>query len=382
MSVVKLREGLYEVRWREEGRQKTKRIHGGYDLARKVLRKKLSTRDENRHLDVKKEINYRMTELIDRYWTHYGSKKASADREKSIVEGIRSELGRKFVREVDGVAVQRWYEKLTGVRGLADNTAVRHFNVMHHMMEKASTIWSKETGIDRNPADLVEVNRPDDSRERYLSEVELHRLKVALDEKMFRKGTKDINQTNLRMRLIVLIAVSTGMRSTEIHRLRWSDVMYGEGLLAVRARLKNGKVRYVPMSSELAEEIRRYPAVIDQDRIFPPKGGPTSRRQRLEGSFEDLLERAKIQDFWFHDLRHTFASWYMMNGGDLYELAKLLGHANIKMTERYAKLGRAHITKTGNTAKVIWSMLDKKQPVQEEDDVHDHPSNDGRVLVV
>jgi integrase len=382
MSVVKLREGLYEVRWREEGRQKTKRIHGGYDLARKVLRKKLSTRDENRHLDVKKEINYRVTELIDRYWTHYGSKKASADREKSIVEGIRSELGRKFVREVDGNAVQRWYEKLTGVRGLADNTAVRHFNVMHHMMEKASTIWSKETGIDRNPADLVEVNRPDDSRERYLSEDELHRLKLALDEKMFRKGTKDINQTNLRMRLIVLIAVSTGMRSTEIHRLRWSDVMYSEGLLAVRARLKNGKVRYVPMSSELAEEIRRYPAVIDQDRIFPPKGGPTSRRQRLEGSFEDLLERAKIQNFWFHDLRHTFASWYMMNGGDLYELAKLLGHANIKMTERYAKLGRAHITKTGNTAKVIWSMLDKKQPVQEEDDVHDHRSNDGRVLVV
>jgi integrase len=382
MSVVKLREGLYEVRWREEGRQKTKRIHGGYDLARKVLRKKLSTRDENRHLDVKKEINYRMTELIDRYWTHYGSKKASADREKSIVEGIRSELGRKFVREVDGIAVQRWYEKLTGVRGLADNTAVRHFNVMHHMMEKASTIWSKETGIDRNPADLVEVNRPDDSRERYLSEDELHRLKLALDEKMFRKGTKDINQTNLRMRLIVLIAVSTGMRSTEIHRLRWSDVMYSEGLLAVRARLKNGKVRYVPMSSELAEEIRRYPAVIDQDRIFPPKGGPTSRRQRLEGSFEDLLERATIHNFWFHDLRHTFASWYMMNGGDLYELAKLLGHANIKMTERYAKLGRAHITKTGNTAKVIWSMLDKKQPVQEEDDVHDHRSNDGRVLVV
>ena len=366
MSVVKLREGLYEVRWREEGRQKTKRIHGAYDLARKVLRKKLSTRDENRHLDVKKEINYRMTELIDRYWTHYGIKKASADREKSIVEGIRSELGRKFVREVDGIAVQRWYENLTGIRGLADNTAVRHFNVMHHMMGKASTIWSKETGIDRNPADLVEVNRPDDSRERYLSEHELHRLKVALDEKMFRKGTKDINQTNLRMRLIVLIAVSTGMRSTEIHRLRWSDVMYSEGLLAVRARLKNGKVRYVPMPSELAEEVRRYPAVIGQDRIFPPKGGPTSRRQRLEGSFEDLLDRAKIQDFWFHDLRHTFASWYMMNGGDLYELAKLLGHANIKMTERYAKLGRAHITKTGNTAKVIWSMLDKKKPEQEE----------------
>ena len=163
------------------------------------------------------------------------------------------------------------------------------------------------------------------------------------------------------MRLIVLIAVSTGMRSTEIHRLRWSDVMYSEGLLAVRAKLKSGKMRYVPMPSELAAEIRRYPAVIDEDRIFPPKPGATSGRQRLEGSFEDLLDRAKIQDFWFHDLRHTFASWYMMNGGDLYELAKILGHSNIKMTERYAKLGRQHIARTGNTAREIWKLLEQEE---------------------
>ena len=245
-------------------------------------------------------------------------------------------------------AIQHWYENLTGKRGLADNTAVRHFNVMHHMMEKASTIWSAETGLDRNPASLIEVRRPDDSRERYLSEDELQRLKIALDDRILRKGTNDLNQTNARMRLIVLIAVSTGMRSAEIHRLLWSDVLYSEGLLAVRAKLKGGKVRFVPMAPELAAEIKRYPAVINVDRIFPPKGGEKSKRQRLEGSFENLLERARIRDFRFHDLRHTFASWYMMNGGDLYELAKLMGHANIKMTERYAKLGRSHITKNWN----------------------------------
>ena len=102
---------------------------------------------------------------------------------------------------------------------------------MHHMMKKASTIWSPETDIDRNPADLVEVRRPDDSRERYLSQEELCRLMEALDERMYRKGAKDLNQTNLRMRLIVLIAVSTGMRSAEIHRLRRSDAMYSEGLI-------------------------------------------------------------------------------------------------------------------------------------------------------
>jgi len=89
--------------------------------------------------------------------------------------------------------------------------------------------------MDRNPADLVEVYRPDDSRERYLSAEELHRLKLALDDRMLQKGTKNPNLTNLRMKLIVLIAVSTGMRSAEIHRLLWSDVKYSEGLFAVRA---------------------------------------------------------------------------------------------------------------------------------------------------
>jgi integrase len=361
MSIHKISDGVFLARWREGGRNKSLRVRGSAELARKIERKRMSARDENRHLDVKREINYRMSGLIDRYLTHYGNKKLSADREKSILEGIRSELGRSFVREVDGVAVQRWYENLTKVRGLSDGTAVRHFNVMHHLMEKASTIWSKETGIDRNPADQVEVRRPDDSRDRYLSEDELRRLKQALEQKKYRKGTKDLNKTNLRLNLLVLIAVTTGMRAMEIFRLRWADVMYDEGLLAVRAKLKGGKMRYVPMSPELAVEIRRYPAVIGEDRILPPEPGATSGRQRVEGSFEDLLDRARIQDFRFHDLRHTFASWYMMNGGDLYELAKILGHANIKMTERYAKLGRQRIAKIGSTAREIWKLFEQEK---------------------
>ena len=73
---------------------------------------------------------------------------------------------------------------------------------------------------------------------------------------------------------------------------------------------------------------------------------------------DDLLERAGIKDFRFHDLRHTFASWYMMNGGDLYELAKILGHSNIKMTERYAKLARQHIARTSGTARELWKILE------------------------
>lgn len=356
MSIHKVSDGIFKIRWREGGRNRSLSVHGSHELAKKVLRKKLSARDENRHLDVKREVNFRMSTLLDRYWEHYASKKD--DREKGVLRGIREQLGSLFVREVDGTAVNRWYQDLTAVKGLSDGTAARHFNVMHHMMGKASTIWSKETGIDRNPADEVEVKRPDDRRERYLDGEEISRLKITLDEKMYRKAGKGINETFFRLRLIVLVALTTGMRIAEIFSLKWSDLRYQEDLVAVGAKLKGGKFRYVPMPPELAAEFRRYPATLGEERIFPPEPGAKRERQRVDKSFATILELAGIKDFRFHDLRHTFASWYMMNGGDLYELAKILGHSNIKMTERYAKLGKNHIAKTGSTAREMWRMLE------------------------
>jgi hypothetical protein len=170
------------------------------------------------------------------------SKKKSRDREKSVLEVIREELGNRFVREVDGAAIQCWYHNLTA-RGLSQGTAVRHFNVMHHMMGKAATIWSKETGIERNPADQVEVVRPNDQRERYLEAEEIQALKLALDQKMQRKGDRGANQTFLRLRLIVLIALTTGMRIAEVFYLRRSDLLFREELIAVRAKLKGGTMR-------------------------------------------------------------------------------------------------------------------------------------------
>jgi hypothetical protein len=68
MSVTKQDEGLYRVRWREGGRARSVLVHGSANLAKTIERKKLTLRDENRHLDVKKEIHYRMNDLIDRYW--------------------------------------------------------------------------------------------------------------------------------------------------------------------------------------------------------------------------------------------------------------------------------------------------------------------------
>ncbi len=268
MSIHKVEEGVYKIRWREGGRNKSVQVHGSKELAKKILRKKLSARDENRHLDVKREINFRMSRLIERYSEQYGSKKKSEDREKSILKGIRQELGHLFVREADGPAIQRWYQGLT---------------------------QAKDTGINRNPADEVEVKRPDDQRERYLEADEIQRLKTTLDEKMYRKGSQTVNQTFLRLRLIVLGALTTGMRIAEMFGLKWGDLLYREELIAVRAKLKGGKVRYVPMPPELAAEFRRYPAILGEERIFPPQPGAKRERQRVDKSFETVLKLAGIE---------------------------------------------------------------------------------------
>ena len=182
---------------------------------------------------------------------------------------------------------------------------------------------------------------------------------------MYRADAREIKRTFYRLRMIVLIALTTGMRIAEIFGLSWNDLHYGEGLIAVRSKVKGGKIRYVPMTPELAVELRKYPAVIGEGHLFLPQRGSKGERQRVESSFETILELAEIQNFCFHDLRHTFVSWYMMNSGDLYELAKILGHANIKMTERYAKLGKTHIASTGNTARGMWKLMNAENGVRE-----------------
>ena len=137
-----------------------------------------------------------MSALIDRYWTHYGSQEAFGRAGRKAfwrASAIRAGPAVSFGR-LTAWPYRRWYENLTGVRELSPGTAVRHFNVMHHMMEKASTIWSKETGIDRNPADQVEVKRPDDQRDRYLSEDELRQAQASARRKEVPQGYESDQQ--------------------------------------------------------------------------------------------------------------------------------------------------------------------------------------------
>lgn len=94
MSIQELSDGIWKVRWRDGCRHRNFRGRGSRELAQKIERKKMSVRDENRHLDVQREVNFRMSTLINRCTIEYANRKRSIDRKKSIFKPHSPRAGR------------------------------------------------------------------------------------------------------------------------------------------------------------------------------------------------------------------------------------------------------------------------------------------------
>jgi len=117
------------------------------------------------------------------------------------------------------------------------------------------------------------------------------------------------------------------MRPGEIRNLQWADSDFDTGFITVRDS-KNGESRHVPMDS----------TVVELSREWQHTNGQSSFSPFLQKGFRKALARAGLSDLHFHDLRHTFASHWMMNSGDLYALKSILGHKSIAMTRALCPL--------------------------------------------
>lgn len=131
------------------------------------------------------------------------------------------------------------------------------------------------------------------------------------------------------LRPLLITALHTGMRRGEILSLKWEDIDFPRKMFRVE-RSKNGEKRGVPMSGVLTETLRAIKVRKIAGRVFP-----ISERS-LRVAFESAVEKAEIEDFHFHDLRHTFATRLVQNGVDLYKVKELLGHKSLAMTMRYS----------------------------------------------
>jgi len=124
--------------------------------------------------------------------------------------------------------------------------------------------------------------------------------------------------------------------------LRWPDVNLKVGLLTV-TKSKNGRPRHVNINSNAADAIRQLAKLRDDTGYVIPTPPARKRGQRdWRDWFETAVKAAKIENFRFHDLRHTFASRLVMSGVDLRTVMELMGHSDISMTMRYAHLAPAH----------------------------------------
>ena len=134
------------------------------------------------------------------------------------------------------------------------------------------------------------------------------------------------------------------MRRYEILGMKWDQVR--NGFIYLR-KTKTSNPRQIPIGDDLDELFReiRKDQHLTSSYVFTYMGGPIQETKR---SFKASLKRAGIQDFRFHDLRHTFASQVLLRGGSLKDVQELLGHKTMTMTLRYAHLTQEHKRKAVN----------------------------------
>jgi len=179
------------------------------------------------------------------------------------------------------------------------------------------------------PTLSVKKIRFDNKRVRFLSLEESHRLLNALKE------------SSQQLYEMALISLHCGLRAGEIFSLQWKDVDLEHGLITL-LDTKSGRTRTLSMTDDIKEIL-----TLEGERegiVFPARNG--RRIDKISNSFFKAVDKAGLnngvtdrrQKVTFHTLRHTFASWLVMEGISLYQVKELLGHASLTMTERYSHL--------------------------------------------
>ncbi len=195
---------------------------------------------------------------------------------------------------------------------------------------------SEKEWLEKNPCRNVKKFAEDKGRVRFLSDDERTRL---LDACRF----------NADLYLAVILSLTTGGRQSEIMEIRWGQIDFKKKTISLE-KTKNGDARILPLVGEAFMLLQERAKVrnLHDDQIFPPTAAARKAKcLDLRVPWKNALQSASIQDFHWHDLRHTAASYLAMSGVSLVELARLLGHRTLSMVVRYSHLSSDHIVATG-----------------------------------
>lgn len=182
-----------------------------------------------------------------------------------------------------------------------------------------------------NPVSKVKTPSLDNRRLRFLTEDEAQRL------------LEHLHAVSPQVHDMALLSLHCGLRAGEIFGLTWGDVDLKNELLTLRDT-KSGKSRAAYMTAEVRTMFEQLGRGENSDLVFPARGG--IKINQISATFDRVVESIGLNNgvtdkrlrVCFHSLRHTYASWLVMRGVDLFTVKEMLGHSSLTMTERYSHL--------------------------------------------
>ncbi|MFN3265107.1 MAG: tyrosine-type recombinase/integrase, partial [Aquificaceae bacterium] len=182
------------------------------------------------------------------------------------------------------------------------------------------------------------------------------------------EAQKLLSACPLHLKRIVLFVLNTGCRANEALSLKWEDVDFKTGCLRIHASQTKTKTHYtILMNStvrELLEDIKKEQEEkgLKTDYVFLNSQGKPYGRQGYRRAFKNACKKAGLQDFRFHDLRHTFASWVAMKTKDIYLVQRLLNHQKIDTTKRYAHLTQEYMVNALEEISSVFRQEKEEKP--------------------
>ena len=275
--------------------------------------------------------NSTFSELADKYLEFTDGRLKSHNRLKSFIKKLMKTFGNIRLDDFNLILIENMQSEI-----MKNNLSVAYANrltaILKRMFTKALD-WEMISEETLKKIRAVKLIKGEVRRLRYLSEDEAQRL---------------IDNCDNNLKSIVITALNTGMRKSEILKLTWDRVDLKNRLILLD-KTKNGERREIPINSILYNAFSEIVRNLKTDYVFyNPK--TLKPYYEIKKSFAAALKKAHILDFRFHDLRHTFASWLVMGGIDLTTVKELLGHKDVKMTLRYSHLAASHIS---NAVKIL-----------------------------
>lgn len=316
--------------------------------AQKVIDKKKTEIVENKYLDIRKEPEaITFHEFAKQYlaYAKTNKKPSTCGRELCIMRSFDVCFKGKHIHEITTWQIEKW--KSQREKTCKPASVNRELALLKHMLSMAVK-WKM---LKESPAREVKGLKGAAKRVRYLMPDEIQILLSNCDGLL--RGL---------LKSLVTVALHSGARKGELQNLKWPEVDFELGLISL-LDTKNGERRDIPMN----ETVRFTLEALERksEFVFPNRNGKRIDDAQVQIAFQEAVRRSGIEDFHFHDTRHTFASNLVMQKEvDLNDVRELLGHKKMEMTLRYAHLSPKHKGKVVNILDRVFDVA--QNPPQAE----------------